>query len=545
MAGKSAPKSLLVNVPRLVTDYYMKRPDVRNLTERVAFGTSGHRGSSFKSSFNEDHVLAITQAICDYRRSNAINGPLFLGMDTHALSEPSHATALEVLAANGVECMIHKGLGYTPTPVISHSILIYNKGRKSGLGDGIIITPSHNPPEDGGLKYNPPHGGPADTNVTQWVEERANDLLRDENKKVRRIPYEKALRASTIHEYDYVTPYVEELQNVIDMKIIRSASLKMGVDPMGGSTLPFWEPIAKRYGLNINVVNPVIDPTFGFMTLDGDGQIRMDCSSQYAMARLIRLKKKFDIAFGNDPDGDRHGIVTPSAGLMNPNHFLSVAVWYLFRNRPGWRKDTAIGKTFVTSSMIDRVANHLGRKLFEVPVGFKWFVVGLLDGSYGFAGEESAGASLLRNDGTVWTTDKDGIISDLLAAEITARTGSDPGELYQNITDMFGNPIYERIDVPATLKQQAVLNQLSPHQIATPTLAGDAILAKMIEAPGNKVPIGGIKIVTENGWCAVRPSGTEKVYKIYTESFKGREHLMQIQAEAKAMIGAAFRSAGV
>jgi len=545
MAGKSAPKSLLVNVPRLVTDYYMKRPDVRNLTERVAFGTSGHRGSSFKSSFNEDHVLAITQAICDYRRSNAINGPLFLGMDTHALSEPSHATALEVLAANGVECMIHKGLGYTPTPVISHSILVYNKGRKSGLGDGIIITPSHNPPEDGGLKYNPPHGGPADTNVTQWVEERSNNLLRDENKEVRRIPYEKALRASTIHEYDYVTPYVEDLQNVIDMKVIQSASLRMGVDPMGGSTLPFWEPIAKRYGLNINVVNPVIDPTFGFMTLDGDGQIRMDCSSQYAMARLIRLKKKFDIAFGNDPDGDRHGIVTPSAGLMNPNHFLSVAVWYLFRNRPGWRKDTAIGKTFVTSSMIDRVANHLGRKLFEVPVGFKWFVVGLLDGSYGFAGEESAGASLLRNDGTVWTTDKDGIISDLLAAEITARTGSDPGELYQNITDMFGHPIYERIDVPATLKQQAVLNQLSPHQIATPTLAGDAILAKMIEAPGNKVPIGGIKIVTENGWCAVRPSGTEKVYKIYTESFKGREHLMQIQAEAKAMIGAAFRSAGV
>lgn len=545
LAGKSPPKSLLVNVPRLVNAYYMKRPDVRNLTERVAFGTSGHRGSSFKSSFNEDHVLAITQAICDYRRAKAINGPLFLGMDTHALSEPSHATAIEVLAANGVECMIHKGLGYTPTPVISHSILIYNKGRKSGLGDGIIITPSHNPPEDGGLKYNPPHGGPADTNVTQWVEERANDLLRDENKKVRRIPYEKALRASTIHEYDYVTPYVEELQNVIDMKVIRSASLKMGVDPMGGSTLPFWEPIAKRYGLNINVVNPVIDPTFGFMTLDGDGQIRMDCSSQYAMARLIRLKKKFDIAFGNDPDGDRHGIVTPSAGLMNPNHFLSVAVWYLFRNRPGWRKDTAIGKTFVTSSMIDRVANHLGRKLFEVPVGFKWFVVGLLDGSYGFAGEESAGASLLRNDGTVWTTDKDGIISDLLAAEITARTGSDPGELYQNITEMFGNPIYERIDVPATLKQQAVLNQLSPHQIATPTLAGDAILAKMIEAPGNKVPIGGIKIVTENGWCAVRPSGTEKVYKIYTESFKGREHLMQIQAEAKAMIGAAFRSAGV
>lgn len=545
LAGKSPPKSLLVNVPRLVTTYYMKHPDVKNLTERVAFGTSGHRGSSFKSSFNEDHVLAITQAICDYRRANAINGPLFLGMDTHALSEPSHVTAIEVLAANGVECMIHKGLGYTPTPVISHAILVYNRGRKSGLGDGIIITPSHNPPEDGGLKYNPPHGGPADTNVTQWVEGRANDLLRDENKKVRRIPYEKVLRAGTIHEYDYVTPYVEDLQNVIDMKVIRSTSLRMGVDPMGGSTLPFWEPIAQRYGLNVTVVNSVIDPTFGFMTVDGDGQIRMDCSSQYAMARLIRLKEKYDIMFGNDPDGDRHGIVTPSVGLMNPNHYLSVAVWYLFRNRPGWRKDTAIGKTFVTSSMIDRVANHLGKKLYEVPVGFKWFVEGLLDGSCGFAGEESAGASLLRNDGTAWTTDKDGIISDLLAAEITARTGSDPGELYQNITEMFGNPIYERIDVPATLVQQAVLNQLSPHQIATPTLAGDAILAKLTEAPGNKVPIGGIKVVTENGWFAVRPSGTEKVYKIYTESFKGREHLIQIQAEAKAMIETAFRSAGV
>jgi len=395
------------------------------------------------------------------------------------------------------------------------------------------------------LKYNPPHGGPADTNVTQWVEERANDLLREENKKVRRIPYGKALRVGTIHEYDYVTPYVEDLQNVIDMKVIRSASLRMGVDPMGGSTLPFWEPIAQRYGLNINVVNPVIDPTFGFMTVDGDGQIRMDCSSQYAMARLIRLKEKFDIAFGNDPDGDRHGIVTPSVGLMNPNHYLSVAVWYLFRNRPGWRKDAAIGKTFVTSSMIDRVANHLGKKLYEVPVGFKWFVEGLLDGSYGFAGEESAGASLLRNDGTVWTTDKDGIISGLLAAEITARTGSDPGELYQNIGDMFGNPIYERIDVVATLEQQAVLNQLSSHQIATPTLAGEAILAKLIEAPGNNAPIGGIKVVTENGWFAVRPSGTEDMYKIYTESFRGREHLRQIQKEAKAMIGAAFRAAGV
>ncbi len=545
MAGKSAPKSLLVNVPRLVSAYYMKHPDVKNLTERVAFGTSGHRGSSFKSSFNEDHVLAITQAICDYRRANAINGPLFLGMDTHALSEPSHATVLEVMAANGVECMIHKGLGYTPTPVISHAILVYNRERKSGLGDGIIITPSHNPPEDGGLKYNPPHGGPSDTSITRWIEDRANAILQSGLKEIRKIPYEKAIKTGHLRQYDYVTSYVEDLKNVIDVEVIQSSGVRIGVDPMGGSTLPFWEPIAERYGLSINVVNRVIDPTFGFMTVDGDGQIRMDCSSQYAMARLIRLKEKYDIAFGNDPDGDRHGIVTPSVGLMNPNHYLSVAVWYLFRNRPGWRKDAAIGKTFVTSSMIDRVAHHLGRKLFEVPVGFKWFVDGLLDGSCGFAGEESAGASLLRNDGTVWTTDKDGIISDLLAAEITARTGSDPGELYQNITEMFGNPIYERIDVPATLKQQAVLNQLSPHQIATPTLAGDAILAKLIEAPGNKVPIGGIKVVTENGWFAVRPSGTEDVYKIYTESFRGREHLMQIQKEAKAMIMAAFRAAGV
>lgn len=545
LAGKSPPKSLLVNVPRLVTAYYMKHPDVRNLTERVAFGTSGHRGSSFKSSFNEDHVLGIAQAICDYRRANAINGPLFLGMDTHALSEPSQATVLEVLAANGVECMIHKGLGYTPTPVISHAILVYNRARKSGLGDGIIITPSHNPPEDGGLKYNPPHGGPSDTSITRWIEDRANAILQSGLKEIRKIPYEKAIKTGHLRQYDYVTSYVEDLKNVIDVEVIQSSGVRIGVDPMGGSTLPFWEPIAQRYGLNINVVNPVIDPTFGFMTVDGDGQIRMDCSSQYAMARLIRLKEKYDIAFGNDPDGDRHGIVTPSVGLMNPNHYLSVAIWYLFHNRPGWRKHVGIGKTLVTSNMIDRVAHHLGRNLSEVPVGFKWFVNGLVNGTLGFAGEESAGASFLRKDGTVWTTDKDGFILNLLAAEMTARTGSDPGVQYQNLIEMFGHPIYERIDVVATLEQQAVLNQLSSHQIATPTLAGDAILAKMTEAPGNKVPMGGIKVVTENGWFAVRPSGTEKVYKIYTESFKGREHLMQIQAEGKAMIGAAFRAAGV
>ena len=545
MAGKPPPKSLLVNVPRLVTAYYMKHPDVNNLTERVAFGTSGHRGSSFKSSFNEDHVLAITQAICDYRRTHHIDGPLFLGMDTHALSEPSHVTAMEVLAGNGVNVMVHKNLNFTPTPVISHAILVYNRGRKVALSDGMVISPSHNPPDDGGLKYNPPHGGPADTSITRWVEDRANAILRSGLKEARRIPYEKAIKTGRLHQYDYITPYVEDLKNVIDVEIIQSSGVRIGVDPMGGSTLPFWGEIAQTYGLDIDVVNTVIDPTFGFMTLDHDGKIRMDCSSPYAMASLIGLKDKYDIAFANDPDGDRHGVVTPGAGLLNPNHYLSVAIWYLFHNRPEWRKHVGIGKTLVTSSMIDRIAYHTGTKLFEVPVGFKWFVDGLVSGTLGFAGEESAGASFLRKDGTVWTSDKDGLILNLLAAEITARTGSDPGRQYQHFVEMFGNPIYERIDIPATLAQKEILGKLSPNEITGSTLAGEIIVAKLTEAPGNGAPIGGIKVIAENGWFAVRPSGTEDVYKIYAESFRGRKHFLQIQEEAEATIVAAFRAAGV
>jgi len=536
---------MLVNLPRLVTAYYSRRPDVKDPAQRVSFGTSGHRGSSFKLSFNEYHILAIVQAICDYRRVNGIEGPLFLGMDTHALSEPSHATAIEVLAANGCEVMFERNFGYTPTPVISHAILSYNRKRKKGLGDGIVITPSHNPPEDGGLKYNPPHGGPADTEVTRWIEGRANELLQGDVRNIKRTPYDKAIKVDTTHPYDYITPYVEDLQNVIDMEMIRSAGLKIGVDPMGGSTLPFWEPIARRYELEMEVVNPVMDPTFGFMTLDRDGQIRMDCSSPHAMARLVGLKDQYNIAFGNDPDGDRHGIVTPTAGLMNPNHYLSVALWYLFRNRPDWKSNAGIGKTMVTSSLIDRLAHSLGKKVDETPVGFKWFVNGLLEGSYGFAGEESAGASFLRKDGTVWTTEKDGMILNLLAAEMTAKTGRDPGELYRDLIEKFEEPIYERIDVPATPEQKAVLTHISPHQIKTTTLAGETILAKLINAPGNNAPMGGIKVVAENGWFAIRPSGTEEVYKIYTESFKGREHLSRIQAEVRDMLEALFRSAGV
>jgi len=545
LAGKPGSKSTLVNVPRLVGAYYSNHPDVRDPAQRVAFGTSGHRGSSFKSTFNESHVAAIVQAICDYRGTHNINGPLFLGMDTHALSEASHATAIEVLAANCCEVMIDKDFGYTPTPVISHAILTFNRKRQEGLADGIVITPSHNSPEDGGVKYNPPHGGPADADVTRWIEERANELLLGGNRGVQRTPYERAIKAHTTHQYDYVAPYVEDLQNVINVEMIRSASLKIGADPMGGSTLPFWEPIAQRYELNIDVVNPLIDPTFGFMTLDRDGQIRMDCSSPYAMARLVGLKDRYDIAFGNDPDGDRHGIVTPGTGLMEPNHYLSVAIWYLFHYRPYWNKDAAVGKTMVTSSMIDRIADHMGRRLIETPVGFKWFVDGLRSGTLGFAGEESAGASFLRMDGTVWTTDKDGLVLNLLAAEITARTGSDPGVQYQNFIEMFGNPIYERIDVAATLEQKEVLGRLSPNEITGSTLAGEVIIAKLIEAPGNNAPLGGIKVVTQNGWFAVRPSGTEDVYKIYAESLKSKEHLVQIQQEARAIIETFFRLAGV
>ncbi|HQN18683.1 MAG TPA: phosphoglucomutase (alpha-D-glucose-1,6-bisphosphate-dependent) [Syntrophobacteraceae bacterium] len=545
LAGKPAPRSMLVNIPRLVTAYYTGHPDPAKKSQRVAFGTSGHRGSSFENSFNEDHILATTQAICDYRVANGINGPLFLGKDTHALSEPSLTTALEVLAANGVEVMLQKGLGYTPTPVISHAILVYNRQKTSGLADGIVITPSHNPPEDGGFKYNPPSGGPADTTITRWIEDRANDLLAGKNHAVKRIFYEQALNASTTHLIDYVIPYVNDLQNVIDMEIIASAGIRLGVDPMGGSSISFWGPIAERYGLAVDVVNPAVDPTFGFMTVDKDGKVRMDCSSPSAMAGLIHLKDQYDIAFGNDPDSDRHGIVTPSVGLMNPNHYLSAAIWYLFRHRPDWRSETAVGKTLVSSSMIDRVARHLGREVFEVPVGFKWFVTGLMDGSYGFGGEESAGASFLRRDGTVWTTDKDGIILDLLAAEITARTGSDPGEHYQSLTEIFGTPQYERIDAAATREQKAVLERLSPDQITTTALAGETILARLTHAPGNGAPIGGLKVITANGWFAARPSGTEDVYKIYAESFMNRDHLKLIQAEAMEIVSSVFRAAGV
>jgi phosphoglucomutase len=538
LAGKPAPRSILVDVPKLITFYYAVHPDITEKSQRVSFGTSGHRGSSLDGSFNEDHILATTQAICDYRKMQRIEGPLYLGKDTHALSEPSFVTALEVLSANGVTVMIQKDGGYTPTPVISHAVLVHNRGRSSGLADGIVITPSHNPPGDGGFKYNPPNGGPAETAATQWIESRANNILKDGGREVKRMLYEQAIKTDTTLHHDYVQPYVTDLGNILDMDVIRSAGIRLGVDPMGGSAVGFWEPIARTYSLNIDVVNPVVDPTFSFMTVDKDGKIRMDCSSPYAMARLIELKSKYDVAFGNDPDCDRHGIVTPGAGLMNPNHYLSVAIWYLFRNRPGWRPDAAIGKTLVSSSMIDRVAKHLGRRLSEVPVGFKWFVDGLIDGSYGFGGEESAGASFLRKDGTVWTTDKDGMIMDLLAAEIVAATGRDPGDHYRTLVDMFGNPVYERIDSPATPAQKEALKKLSPDRITASTLAGEKILATLTSAPGNGAPIGGLKVITENGWFAARPSGTEDVYKIYAESFKGREHLAQLQAEAQSIVNA-------
>ncbi|OQY53261.1 MAG: phosphoglucomutase, alpha-D-glucose phosphate-specific [Desulfobacteraceae bacterium 4572_88] len=542
LAGKPAPLSMLINVPRLVSAYYTRHPDASDRTHQVSFGTSGHRGTALRHSFNEAHILATTQAICDYRKKNKISGPLFLGMDTHALSEPSHATALEVLAANHVEVMVQKGFGYTPTPVISHAILSCNQGKKSDLADGVVITPSHNPPEDGGFKYNPPHGGPAEATITQWVEDRANAILENSNHEVKRIPYEKAQAADTVHEYDYITPYVQDLGNVLDMDAIRSSGIRMGVDPMGGAAVNFWEPIAETYQLNLELVNPDNDPRFAFMTVDKDGKIRMDCSSPYAMAGLISLRDKYDIAFGNDPDVDRHGIVTPDTGLMNPNHYLSVAIWYLFQNRSGWPESAAVGKTLVSSGMIDRIAKHLGKTLAEVPVGFKWFVDGLIGGDYGFGGEESAGASFLRKDGSVWTTDKDGIIMNLLAAEIIAKTGRDPGEWYQHLTEQFGSPVYERMDAPATPEQKAVLKTLSPDQVSASELAGEKILDKLTRAPGNNAAIGGLKVVTRNGWFAARPSGTEDIYKIYTESFKGRSHLVQIQEEAKAIVSNALES---
>lgn len=545
LAGKPAPRSLLANIPRLVSAYYTQKPDVADPAQRVSFGTSGHRGSSLKNSFNENHILAISQAICDYRKSKKITGPLFMGMDTHALSEGALASALEVFAAGGVTVMIQHGFGYTPTPVISHAILTYNRGRKDKLADGVVITPSHNSPQDGGFKYNPPDGGPAGTETTRIIEDRANEILGRSLKDVKRIPFAKALKAGTTHAHDFIAPYVADLQNIIDLKIVAKKALKIGVDPLGGSAIDLWDPIAETYGLSIEVVNRVVDPTFAFMTVDKDGSIRMDCSSPYAMAGLIKLKDNFDIAFGNDPDADRHGIVTRSAGLLNPNHYLAVAVWYLFQNRPGWKRDAAVGKTLVSSSMIDRVSAHLNRKLLEVPVGFKWFVDGLLDGSYGFGGEESAGASFLRKDGSVWTTDKDGIIMNLLACEITATTGRDPAQIYKELEERFGCPVYERIDAPATVEQKAVFKKISPEMIMAGELGGEPVIAKLTRAPGNNASIGGIKVVAQNGWFAARPSGTEDIYKIYAESFKGKAHLHQIQKEAQEMVNAAFQKAGV
>lgn len=544
LAGQPAPRELLTNIPRLVAAYYTHKPDPAEPAHRVAFGTSGHRGTSLRYSFNEDHILAISQAICEYRQGMGITGPLYLGMDTHVLSEPALYTAVEVFAANDVQVFIQAGLGYTPTPVISHAILTYNRGRKDGLADGVVITPSHNPPGDGGFKYNPPSAGPADTGTTKQIQDRANELLADGLRGVRRLPLDRALKAATTHEYDYITPYVADLGSVIQMEAIAQAGLKMGVDPMGGAGLAFWEPIAERYGLNMEVVNTAVDPTFAFMTLDHDGKIRMDCSSPYAMASLIQLKDRFDIAFGNDPDADRHGIVTRSAGLMNPNHFLATAVSYLFQHRPHWGPQVAVGKTLVSSSMIDRVAASLGRPLCEVPVGFKFFVEGLLSGEFGFGGEESAGASFLRQDGAVWTTDKDGLLLGLLAAEILAVTGRDPGEQYRALAAEFGDPAYERMDAPANTAQKKALANLSPEMVQATELAGEPIIARLTHAPCNGEAIGGLKVVTANGWFAARPSGTEEIYKIYAESFLGEAHLRQIQADAQTIVATAFELAG-
>ena len=540
-AGKPAEASMLVNVPRLLTAYYTESPDPSVPEQRVAFGTSGHRGSAFKKAFNEDHILAITQAICLHRKRLRIDGPLFLGIDTHALSVPAYATALEVLAENGVEVMIAEGDEYTPTPVISHAILSYNRDRKTGLADGIVITPSHNPPYDGGFKYNPPKGGPAETDLTDWIEAKSNEFLERGLRYVRRIPFEEALHAGTTHRHNYLDAYVSDLGNVIDMNVIRDSKIHLGADPLGGAGVHYWGPIAERYGLNLTVVNETVDPTFRFMTADWDGQIRMDPSSPYAMQSLIGLKDRFDIAFACDTDHDRHGIVTRSAGLLPPNHFLSVAISYLYQHRPKWHKESAVGKTVVSSQMIDRVVSKLGRKLYEVPVGFKWFVDGLLDGSLGFGGEESAGASFSRMDGTVWTTDKDGIVPALLAAEITARMGRDPGEIYLELTREFGEPAYDRIDAPATPEQKKILKNLSRQDISFKELAGEKIDAILTQAPGNGAAIGGLKVTTENGWFAARPSGTENVYKIYAESFRGADHLHRIQEEAQSLVNDALR----
>jgi phosphoglucomutase len=540
LAGKPATPAMLVNVPRLVTAYYTETPDASAPEQRVAFGTSGHRGSAFEKSFNEWHILAISQAIYLYRKRQRIDGPLFLGMDTHALSVPALASALEVLVANGVDVMLAEHDEYTPTPAVSHAILTYNRGRKTGFADGIVITPSHNPPHDGGFKYNPPNGGPAEAAVTGWIEAKANKFIENGLRGLKRIPFEKALHAPTTHRHDYLNAYARDLANVLDMDAIRGAKLRIGVDPLGGAGVHYWGPIAERYGLNLTVVNEAVDPTFRFMTVDWDGQIRMDPSSSYAMQSLIGLKDRFDIAFACDTDHDRHGIVTQNAGLLSPNHYLSVAIYYLFQHRPKWRKEAAIGKTVVSSRMIDRVTAKLGRKLYEVPVGFKWFVDGLLDGSLGFAGEESAGASFARLDGAVWTTDKDGIVLALLSAEMTARMGSDPGEIYRELACEFGEPVYDRVEAPATPEQKQALAQLSPRQITSAELAGEKIQSILTQAPGNGASIGGLKVITESGWFAARPSGTEDIYKIYAESFRGADHLRRILEEAQAIVSAAL-----
>jgi len=540
LAGKPAPLEALVNIPRLISAYYTLHPDPQNSAQAVVFGTSGHRGSSLPGSFNEDHVLAISQAIYEYRKLAGISGPLFIGMDTHALSEPALYSAIEVFAGNGIEIMIHADMRYTPTPVISHAILTYNAGRQSGLADGVVISPSHNPPDDGGFKYNPPNGGPADTDTTSWIQNRANEIIRGGLKEVRRLGLAKALQADTTHPIDLISPYVNDLENVVNLKAVAASGIHIGVDPLGGSGLGYWEPIAERYALNIEVVNKRVDPTFSFMTLDKDGKIRMDCSSPYAMANLVNMKDRFDIAFGNDVDFDRHGIVTPSVGLMNPNHYLAVAIWYIFQHRPDWSRGAAIGKTLVSSSLIDKVALKIGRRLCEVPVGFKWFVPGLLDGSVGFGGEESAGASFLRKNGATWTTDKDGIILDLLAAEILAVTGKDPGWHYQALEAELGKSWYARMDAPTGAREKAVLAALSPEMVKADMLAGDPITAKLTKAPCNNAPIGGLKVTTDFGWFAARPSGTEDIYKIYAESLKGEEHLARIQAEAREIVDAAL-----
>ncbi|HTW95773.1 MAG TPA: phosphoglucomutase (alpha-D-glucose-1,6-bisphosphate-dependent) [Tepidisphaeraceae bacterium] len=540
MAGKPATPDMLIDVKKLENDYYQRTPDFSDPNQRVMFGTSGHRGSAADGTFNEAHILAIAQAVCDYRKSKAIDGPVLVGKDTHLLSKPAERTVLEVLAANGVDAIIAEKDGFTPVPVISRAVLNFNRGRKDHLADALIATPSHNPPRDGGLKYNPPDGGPAGTDVTGWMQQRANDLLKNRNRDVKRVPYEKAMAAATLHQTDFILPYVRDLKLAIDMDAIRAARLKLGVDPLGGAALFCWEPINHLYGLEIDVVNTKVDPTFSFMTVDHDGKIRMDCSSPYAMAKLVGLKDRFQVAFGNDPDSDRHGIVTPSAGLMNPNHYLAVAIGYLLTHRPNWKKESAVGKTLVSSSMIDRVVAKLRRKLAEVPVGFKWFADGLFAGTMCFGGEESAGASFLQMDGGPWTTDKDGPVMDLLAAEITAKTGKDPGVHYQQLTAEFGTSYYTRIDAPATPAEKAVLKNLSPEAVTATEMAGEPITAKLTRAPGNNAPIGGLKVVTASGWFAARPSGTENVYKIYAESFKSDEHLKSVLHEAQQIVAKAL-----